>query len=382
MFSITLWLLSVLVPLQIFIGDQHGLNTLEHQPAKLAAIEAHWETGSSVPLILFAIPDDEAETNHFTIEVPYLGSLILTHSLDGTVKGLKDFPADQRPPVALPFFAFRIMVGIGLLMLGLVDVELVAALAGPLFEARSSCAPASRSAPLGFIAVLAGWTTTEVGRQPWIVYGLMRTADAVSPSLTGQDVLMSLIFYVIVYLIIFPAGRVDHGAHRQQGAGSCRSAGRRGDRRRAAEQADHRGTARQGRGMMDSIVSFVPVWATILAAGIFLYVLLDGFDLGVGILYGFEPDLQSRNLVMNSIAPIWDGNETWLVLGGLALARRLSAGFRDHHPGAVFPRAAHAAGVDIPRRRLRIPLPRYPSTRASGTTASATARRWRPSLKA
>src|SRR5688572_30583167 len=103
--SITLWLLSVLVPLQIFLGDQHGLNTLEHQPAKLAAIEAHWETGSRVPLILFAIPDDKAATNHFTIELPYVGSLILTHSLDGTVKGLKDFPPDQRPPVGPPFFA-------------------------------------------------------------------------------------------------------------------------------------------------------------------------------------------------------------------------------------------------------------------------------------
>ena len=142
----TLWLLSVLVPLQIFIGDQHGLNTLEHQPAKLAAIEAHWETGRQVPLILFAIPDEAAEQNRFTIEIPYLGSLILTHSLDGTVKGLKDFPPDQRPPVALPFFAFRIMVGIGVLMLGLVVAELVAALARRASStARSSCAPASAS---------------------------------------------------------------------------------------------------------------------------------------------------------------------------------------------------------------------------------------------
>jgi len=206
MVSITLWLLSVLVPLQIFIGDQHGLNTLEHQPAKLAAIEAHWETGSQIPLILFAIPDDEAERNYFTIEVPYLGSLILTHSLDGTVKGLKDFPPDQRPPVALPFFGFRVMVGIGLLMLGLVMWSWWLRWRSTLYDAPLFQRACIAIAPLGFVAVLAGWTTTEVGRQPWVVYGQMRTADAVSPSLTGQDVLTSLIFYMIVYLIIFPAG--------------------------------------------------------------------------------------------------------------------------------------------------------------------------------
>ncbi|MEP9387652.1 cytochrome ubiquinol oxidase subunit I [Mesorhizobium sp. KR9-304] len=206
MVSITLWLLSVLVPAQIFIGDQHGLNTLEHQPAKLAAIEAHWETGSNVPLILFTIPDDAAETNRLTIQIPYLGSLILTHSLDGAVKGLKDFPPDQRPPVALPFFGFRIMVGIGLLMLGVVILSWWLRWRHKLFDSPLFLRACILVGPLGFVAVLAGWTTTEVGRQPWIVYGLMRTADAVSPSLTSWDVLMSLLFYMAVYLIIFPAG--------------------------------------------------------------------------------------------------------------------------------------------------------------------------------
>jgi cytochrome d ubiquinol oxidase subunit I len=204
--SITLWLLSVLVPLQIFIGDQHGLNTLEHQPAKLAAIEAHWETGSRVPLVLFAIPDDEAATNHFSIELPDVGSLILTYSLDGTVKGLRDFPVDERPPVAFPFFAFRIMVGIGLLMLGLVVASWWLRWRGRLFDSPLFLRACIAVGPLGFLAVWAGWTTTEVGRQPWIVYGLMRTADAVSPSLTGEDVLISLLLYGLVYLIIFPAG--------------------------------------------------------------------------------------------------------------------------------------------------------------------------------
>jgi cytochrome bd ubiquinol oxidase subunit I len=206
MLSMTLWLLTVLVPLQIFIGDQHGLNTLEHQPAKLAAIEAHWTTGSRVPLILFALPDEEAETNRYTIDVPDLGSLILTHDPNGTVRGLKEWPADERPPIAIPFFAFRVMVGIGLIMLALVVVSWWLRAGNRLFEARWFLLACQLASPLGFLAVLAGWTTTEVGRQPWTVYGLLRTADSVSPSLTGTDVLISLIGYAVVYLIMFPVG--------------------------------------------------------------------------------------------------------------------------------------------------------------------------------
>jgi cytochrome bd ubiquinol oxidase subunit I len=206
MLSMTLWLLTVLVPLQILLGDQHGLNTLEHQPAKLAAIEAHWTTGSRVPLVLFAIPDEAAETNRYALDVPDLGSLILTHDPNGTVRGLKDWPADERPPVAIPFFAFRIMVGIGLLMLALIGVSWWLRSRGRLFDANWFLRSCQIASPLGFIAVLAGWTTTEVGRQPWTVYGLLRTADSVSPSLTGSDVLISLLGYAIVYLIMFPVG--------------------------------------------------------------------------------------------------------------------------------------------------------------------------------
>ena len=191
MLSMTLWLLTVLVPLQIFLGDQHGLNTREHQPAKLAAIEARWETGRRVPLTLFAIPDEKAETNYFSIDVPLLGSLILTHELDGEVKGLKDFPADQRPPVAIPFFAFRIMVGCGLLMLAVVLLGGWLRWRGRLDDTPLFLQLCQLVAPIGFIAVIAGWIVTEVGRQPWTVYGLLRTADSVSPSLTGLDVLIS-----------------------------------------------------------------------------------------------------------------------------------------------------------------------------------------------
>src|SRR5690349_8966092 len=191
MMMTALALLAVLVPLQIFIGDAHGLNTLEHQPAKLAAIEASWETRSHAPLTLFALPDMAAETNHYAIEVPELGSLILAHSFDGAVPGLKDVPPDQRANVPIVFFAFRIMVGIGLLMLAIVALGWLLYRRGRLFESGWYMRACQLSLPLGFIAVLAGWTTTEVGRQPWTVYGLLRTADSVTPSLTGHDVLVS-----------------------------------------------------------------------------------------------------------------------------------------------------------------------------------------------
>jgi cytochrome d ubiquinol oxidase subunit I len=206
MLSMTLWLLTVLVPLQIFLGDLQGLNTLKYQPAKLAAIEAHWIREARAPLILFAVPDQEAETDRDTIEVPLLGSLILTHDVDGVVPGLRDFPSQDRPPVIIPFLAFRIMVGIGLLMLALVAAGLWLRLRRRLYDTQWFLRALIWATPLGFIAVVAGWTTTEVGRQPWTVYGVMRTAQSVTPSLTGFDVLLSLAGYMAVYCIMFPAG--------------------------------------------------------------------------------------------------------------------------------------------------------------------------------
>lgn len=206
MMSMALWMLTVLVPLQMVIGDMHGLNTRKHQPAKLAAIESRWETAKGVPLTLFAIPDDEAEQNKFAIEIPWLGSLILTHDLHGEVKGLKDFPADQRPPVAIPFFAFRAMVGCAGLMLALVLLGGWLRWRGQLYDTRLYLLACQCAIPLGFIAVLAGWFVTEVGRQPWTVYGLLRTTASVSPSLTSSDVTLSLLAYMAAYLLIYPCG--------------------------------------------------------------------------------------------------------------------------------------------------------------------------------
>ncbi|HZZ60502.1 MAG TPA: cytochrome ubiquinol oxidase subunit I [Roseiarcus sp.] len=206
MLSMTLWLLSVLVPLQIFLGDQHGINTLEHQPAKVAAIEAIWDTGSRLPWNVFVVPDDAAAANHYVVAIPLVGSLILTHDLNGTVKGLKDFPADERPPVAPPFFAFRIMIAIWGMMFIVVVASWWLRFTDELFDAGWFLRICMLASPLGFFAVVAGWVTTEVGRQPWTVYGLLRTADSVSPSLTGRDVAVSLAAYVIVYIVMFAAG--------------------------------------------------------------------------------------------------------------------------------------------------------------------------------
>ena len=206
MLSMTLWLLVVLVPLQIGLGDLHGLNTLEHQPAKLAALEGRYDTASPAPLTLFGIPDDAAGVMRYEVAVPYLGSLMLTHSMDGAVRGVNSFPAGDRPPVGPAFFAFRIMVGVGILMLAMVATGTIMRRRGRFLTSAWFLRACQWSAPLGFVAVLAGWTVTESGRQPWTVYGLMRTAESVSPSLTGMDVLLTLIGYVAVYMVVYPGG--------------------------------------------------------------------------------------------------------------------------------------------------------------------------------
>lgn len=190
----------VLAPLQIAVGDAHGLNTLEHQPAKVAAMEGHWNTSGNVPLLLFAIPDQEAAENHFEIAVPNVASLILTHSADGEIQGLTDWPAEDRPPVAIVFFSFRAMVGIGMLMLLLSWLSLFKLLRGSLFESRKLLWSLRLMWPTGFIAVICGWITTEVGRQPWVVHGLLRTRDA-SSLVPSSNVAFTLTLFIVVYCL-------------------------------------------------------------------------------------------------------------------------------------------------------------------------------------
>jgi cytochrome d ubiquinol oxidase subunit I len=204
--SMGLLLLILLVPLQIVLGDAHGLNTLEYQPVKVAAMEGLWETQSHAPAVLFAIPDADSARNRLELAIPGLASVYLTHDVNGVVKGLKAFPAGDRPPVGIVFWAFRVMVGMGVLMLVVVAWGAWLRLRGRLFDSPLYLIVCNFMAPAGFVAVLAGWTVTEVGRQPWVVYGLLRTRDAVSPSITGTDVLLSLLLYIVVYAVIFSAG--------------------------------------------------------------------------------------------------------------------------------------------------------------------------------
>lgn len=207
MFSMALWMVLAVAPLQLLIGDLHGLNTRDHQPAKLAAMEGHWENAGpdGMPLILFGWPDMAREETRFQVAVPHLGSLILTHSWHGSIPGLKEFPPAERPNSAAVFWSFRLMVGLGLLMilLGLWSAWL--RWRGSLFSSRPFLRMAVAMGPAGILAILAGWFTTEVGRQPWTVYGVLKTADSVS--LHGSAQLgLTLILFVVVYVAVFGAG--------------------------------------------------------------------------------------------------------------------------------------------------------------------------------
>ena len=200
---------AIAVPLQILAGDLHGLNVGEHQPVKLAAIEAHWHDeapGAGTPLVLFAWPDEQAERNDHEIAIPRLGGLILKHEWDGRIQPLTAVPRSERPPVAPVFFAFRIMVGLGVLMLLLTLASLWAWRRGTLERARWLLDGWRWMSISGFIALRAGWYVVEIGRQPYVVYGLLRTSEAVSPNIVAAAVMTSLIVYACTYAVIFGAG--------------------------------------------------------------------------------------------------------------------------------------------------------------------------------
>lgn len=207
MLSMALWMAAIVAPVQIFAGDAHGLNTLEHQPAKIAAMEGHFETQSGAPLILFGWPDMDSGEMLYEVSIPNLGSLILTHDWNGTLQGLEAWPREDWPPVPIVFWSFRVMVALGFLMAGLGMVSLILRWRRRLYDTRWFHRWAVAMGPSGFVAVLAGWITTEVGRQPYVVYGLLRTADAASP-IDAAGVAVSLIAFIIVYFLIFGAGVV------------------------------------------------------------------------------------------------------------------------------------------------------------------------------
>ncbi len=207
MFSMSMWFLVLTIPVQLFIGDLHGLNTLHHQPTKVAAIEGHWRNvgDEPTPLVLVGWPDMEAEENKFAIEIPVLGSIILTHSTTEQVPALTDVPKADRPNVPLVFWSFRVMVGLGLLMLLAAVVSLYQRKKGTFYTSKPWLTFMVCMGPAGLLAILAGWFVTEVGRQPWVVQGLLRTVDAVSPHST-LHMSLSLISFVVVYCLIFVTG--------------------------------------------------------------------------------------------------------------------------------------------------------------------------------
>jgi cytochrome bd ubiquinol oxidase subunit I len=205
MFSMAMWMAALVTPVQMLAGDTQGIIAVEYQPAKIAAIEGHYETHRGAPLILFGIPDDQAETTHFALEIPLLGSLILAHDINAEIRGLKEWAPEDRPPALIPFFTFRIMVGIGILMLVLGLWSLWARWRKTLYESKWLHRAAMLMGPSGFIAVLAGWYTAEVGRQPYTVYGMLRTSESLS-NVDAEAVGASLIAFIIVYFIVFGAG--------------------------------------------------------------------------------------------------------------------------------------------------------------------------------
>ncbi len=206
MFSMAMWMAAIVAPIQILAGDAHGLNTLEHQPAKVMAMEGHYDSHPhGAPLILFGIPNTKTRHMDYAIEVPKASSLILKHDLNAPLRGLDTVPLNQQPPVSILFWSFRVMVGLGMAMAGLGLWSLIARARKKLYDWRWMHRAALLLGPSGFVAVLAGWVTTEVGRQPYTIYGLLRTAQSASP-LDAPAVAASLAAFALVYFTVFGAG--------------------------------------------------------------------------------------------------------------------------------------------------------------------------------
>lgn len=207
-YSMALWLILLLTPLQILVGDLHGENSLKYQPQKVAAIEGSWTRpagGAGEPLRLFAIPDMEERRNHWEVAIPHVASLYLRHDLSGTIAALDEFPAEDIPPVPIVFFAFRFMVGLGVLLMAQGLIGLILRRRKRLYTARWMLRGSVMMAPAGFLAMLSGWIVTEVGRQPFTVYGLLRTADSLS-TVSRQQVVGATWTILFFYLVIFGVG--------------------------------------------------------------------------------------------------------------------------------------------------------------------------------
>jgi len=316
-------MIVVTAPIQVIAGDLHGLNTQEHQPVKILAIEGHFESyPDGAPLFLVGLPDQAAGTVRYPLAIPRLGSLILHHSLSAPIEGLETVPREEWPPVPVVFWSFRIMVGLGFLMLTLGVVGLLARLRGRLHEWRNLHRFAGRHGPGGFVAVIAGWVTTEVGRR---LHGLRPAQDRrvrFAARRSGGGLLAPRLRRRVLHGLF--GGRLVHLAADGPctGDGRARTGERRGadpHRRHHAGVRDRPGPRARHRREREVRLDLPTLWAFILAFAVFAYVVLDGFDLGIGILFPTLERGSHRGQAMNTVAPVWDGNETWLVMGGGSL---------------------------------------------------------------
>ena len=304
---------AVVAPLQLVVGDYAGKHVRLDQPSKLAAIEAFWDTKSGESFDIIAWPDRKIAGNRFAISIPRLGSLITAGNERATIIGLKAFAPRDRPPVFIVFWAFRVMAGLGLAMIGLGLWGAFLWWRGGPERSRLFLRAATLMGPTGFVAVIAGWTVAEVGRQPWVIWHVMRTAVGVSP-IGARQVSASLLGFLIVYAVIFAAGALF--ILRLIAVGPAPETAAPSDAARAPLGRPWR----PPRWSPEMTGLDLPLIAcAVIAAAVLFYVLLDGFDLGVGILFPLARSTADRDTMMASIAPYWDGNETWLVLGGAGL---------------------------------------------------------------
>ncbi len=373
-----MWMLLLVAPMQAFIGDQHGLNTLEHQPAKIAAIEGHWENTPGEARAADAV----RLARHGGARQRATRSTCRTSAASSSrIRGTDSSRASRTSRREdRPEFDDRVLDVPRHGRARRADDRCSALWAGcgALARRRSTDrAPFLRFAllmgPAGVVAILAGWFTTEIGRQPWVVYGVMRTADARVVARRARSCGVTLVLFVVVY---FAGVRRRHRLHAAADRDGPVRARRRGSRceggagrsratrcgrcRAAAVRAAARTELEHAMG-----IDLPLIWAVIILFGVMMYVVMDGFDLGIGILYPVLPGKEDRDVMMNTVAPVWDGNETWLVLGGAGLLAAFPLAY-SVVLSRVLPAAdPDAAGPDLPRRRVRVPLQGRATARAA-----------------
>ena len=355
-----LGLAAVLIPVQLFFGHLAGLYVLKHQPAKFAAIEARWQTQKPASEVLIAWPDAANQRNRFALEIPKLGSFIASGNWTAREIGLDTFPVEDRPPVLIPFFGFRIMVGMGLIMLGVSWLGNLLRWRGRLETTRWFLWGTFLAFPTGFVAVLSGWYTAEVGRQPWVVYGLLRTKDAVTPALTTGDVLVSLAGYMAVYAVLVGFGTFYIYKLLREGPAAAAEAIPNATASRPLAYADSPGTAtaRGGqRGKRDGAEHARAVLGCSVALSILHLRAARRLRSRGGRAIRTTRDEAKRAGMMSAIAPYWDGNETWLVVIGAVSSQPSRRSMRCSSAPSTY-RQLHDAEGDLvhPQHQVHLRL--------------------------